>query len=487
MYEFLEKYLPRDKRVRMGILMAADVFALCLASFLGLFVRFDLNISKIPPEYARAALEFLPYYILASLVIFFLARMYSTMWSVAGVREALHVVAACGLASLVQIAGMVLLRLSVPRSFFLVSFAAICAEELGIRLSYRVVISLFGNHSKKAAKRIMIVGAGTSGSVILKEMTTSSLVNGCVVCFVDDDKNKAGKFLNGVPVAGNRNDIPRLAEEYKIDEIYIAIPSASAKERKAIIEICRETGCQVKILPGIYQLINGEVSIAKLRNVEIEDLLGRDPIRVNLDEIMGYVSGKVVLVTGGGGSIGSELCRQVASHNPKQLIIFDIYENNAYDIQMELRREHPELTLDVCIGSVRDRGRVDDLLDTYQPDLIFHAAAHKHVPLMEDSPNEAIKNNVFGTYKTAKAADITYDKVFTFSASHATYYPGASNMTIKTLFCPDTGTHVLSGFFFFPFQIMLISKRIIKSSVIFKNKHRPGYLANKIPVMGDEQ
>ena len=405
MYEFLEKYLPRDKRVRMGILMAADVLALCLASFLGLFVRFDLNISKIPPEYARAALEFLPYYILASLVIFFLARMYSTMWSVAGVREALHVVAACGLASLVQIAGMMLLQLSVPRSFFLVSFAALCAEELGIRLSYRVVISLFGNHSKKAAKRIMIVGAGTSGSVILKEMTTSSLVNGCVVCFVDDDKNKAGKFLNGVPVAGNRNDIPRLAAEYKIDEIYIAIPSASAKERKAIIEICRETGCQVKILPGIYQLINGEVSIAKLRNVEIEDLLGRDPIRVNLDEIMGYVSGKVVLVTGGGGSIGSELCRQVASHNPKQLIIFDIYENNAYDIQLELKEKYPDLDLVVLIGSVRNTHRIETVFEKYRPDIVYHAAAHKHVPLMEDSPNEAIKNNVFGTYKTAKAAD----------------------------------------------------------------------------------
>lgn len=405
MYEFLEKYLPRDKRVRMGILMAADVLALCLASFLGLFVRFDLNISKIPPEYARAAMEFLPYYILASLVIFFLARMYSTMWSVAGVREALHVVAACGLASLVQIAGMVLLQLSVPRSFFLVSFAALCAEELGIRLSYRVVISLFGNHSRKAAKRIMIVGAGTSGSVILKEMTTSSLVNGCVVCFVDDDKNKAGKFLNGVPVAGNRNDIPRIAEEYRIDEIYIAIPSASAKERKAIIEICRETGCQVKILPGIYQLINGEVSIAKLRNVEIEDLLGRDPIRVNLDEIMGYVSGKVVLVTGGGGSIGSELCRQVASHNPKQLIIFDIYENNAYDIQLELKEKYPDLDLVVLIGSVRNTHRIETVFEKYRPDIVYHAAAHKHVPLMEDSPNEAIKNNVFGTYKTAKAAD----------------------------------------------------------------------------------
>ena len=207
-----------------------------------------------------------------------------------------------------------------------------------------------------------------------------------MVCFVDDDKNKAGKFLNGVPVAGNRNDIPRLAEEYKIDEIYIAIPSASAKERKAIIEICRETGCQVKILPGIYQLINGEVSIAKLRNVEIEDLLGRDPIRVNLDEIMGYVSGKVVLVTGGGGSIGSELCRQVASHNPKQLIIFDIYENNAYDIQLELKEKYPDLDLVVLIGSVRNTHRIETVFEKYRPDIVYHAAAHKHVPSWRTAP-----------------------------------------------------------------------------------------------------
>ena len=222
---------------------------------------------------------------------------------------------------------------------------------------------------------------------------------------MDDDRNKAGKFLNGVPVAGNRNDIPRFFDEKTITEIYTAIPSASARERKAIIEICRETGCQVKILPGIYQLINGEVSIAKLRNVEIEDLLGRDPIRVNLDEIMGYVSGKVVLVTGGGGSIGSELCRQVASHNPKQLIIFDIYENNAYDIQLELKEKYPDLDLVVLIGSVRNTHRIETVFEKYRPDIVYHAAAHKHVPLMEDSPNEAIKNNVFGTYKTAKAAD----------------------------------------------------------------------------------
>lgn len=250
----------------------------------------------------------------------------------------------------------------------------------------------------------MIVGAGTSGSVILKEMMTSRHTNGTVVCFVDDDLNKKGKYLNGVPIAGSREDIPSLAREYRVDEIYVAIPSAPAKERKKIIEICRETDCRIKVLPGIYQLLNGEVSVAKLREVQIEDLLGRDPIRVNLDEIMGYVQDKVILVTGGGGSIGSELCRQIAGHRPKQLIVFDVYENNAYDLQQELERTFPELNLTVLIGSVRNTHRIETVFETYRPDIVYHAAAHKHVPLMENSPNEAIKNNVFGTYKTARAA-----------------------------------------------------------------------------------
>ena len=249
------------------------------------------------------------------------------------------------------------------------------------------------------------MGAGTSGAVILKEMNTSRYIHGRVVCFADDDKNKVGKLLNGVPIAGSREDIPELVKEYRVDDIYIAIPSASAKDRKNIIEICRKTGCNIKTLPGIYQLINGEVNISKLRNVEIEDLLGREPIRVNLDEIMGYVTGKVVLVTGGGGSIGSELCRQIASHNPKQLIIFDIYENTTYSIQLELKEKYPELDLVVLIGSVRNTHRIESVFEQYHPDIVYHAAAHKHVPLMEDSPNEAIKNNVFGTYKTARAAD----------------------------------------------------------------------------------
>lgn len=409
MYEILLKYLPEDKRIRMLILMAADVLAIYLASFVGLFIRFDMSVAKIPLEYSEAAANYLPYYILATLLVFFLSRMYSTMWSVAGAREVLHIVGACALASLIQIAGMMLLAHRVPRSYFLICFAFLCVEELIIRFSHRALLSLScARRNRKTApenKRVMIVGAGTSGAVILREMNTSRYIHGCVVCFADDDKNKVGKLLNGVPIAGSREDIPELVKKYQVDEIYIAIPSASAKDRKNIIEICRKTDCDIKTLPGIYQLINGEVNISKLRKVEIEDLLGREPIRVNLDEIMGYVTGKVVLVTGGGGSIGSELCRQIASHNPKRLIIFDIYENTTYNIQLELKGKYPELDLVVLIGSVRNTHRIESVFEQYHPDIVYHAAAHKHVPLMEDSPNEAIKNNVFGTYKTARAAD----------------------------------------------------------------------------------
>ena len=409
MYEILLKYLPKDKRIRMLILMAADVLAIYLASFAGLFIRFDMSVAKIPLVYSEAAANYLPYYIIATLLVFFLSRMYSTMWSVAGAREVLHIVGACVLASLIQIAGMMLLEHRVPRSYFLICFAFLCVEELIIRFSHRALLALScARRNRKTAqgnKRVMIVGAGTSGAVILKEMNTSPYIHGRVVCFADDDKNKVGKLLNGVPIAGSREDIPELVKEYQVDDIYIAIPSASAKDRKNIIEICRKTGCNIKTLPGIYQLINGEVNISKLRNVEIEDLLGREPIRVNLDEIMGYVTGKVVLVTGGGGSIGSELCRQIASHNPKQLIIFDIYENTTYSIQLELKEKYPELDLVVLIGSVRNTHRIESVFEQYHPDIVYHAAAHKHVPLMEDSPNEAIKNNVFGTYKTARAAD----------------------------------------------------------------------------------
>ena len=402
----IEKYLPKNKRIRMVILMFIDFVAIYLSSFLGLFIRFDMNVDKIPLEYRQAVSNYALIYITVTIIIFFLFHLYSTMWSVAGINEVVYIIAACGLASLIQIAGMILLEHKVPRSYYIICFVALCAFEVVIRLSYRISKTLFSISSfEKSGKRIMIVGAGTSGTVILKEMTTSQFVDGYIVCFVDDDKNKVGKILNGIPIAGNRDDIPELVEKFKVDEIYIAMPSASAKQRKDIIEVCRQTECSIKILPGIYQLLNGEVSISKLRKVEIEDLLGREPIKVNLDEIMGYVNNKVILVTGGGGSIGSELCRQIVAHNPKQLIIFDVYENNAYDIQQELKDRYSELNLVVLIGSVRNTHRIESIFEKYRPNIVYHAAAHKHVPLMEDSPNEAIKNNVFGTYKTVMAAD----------------------------------------------------------------------------------
>ena len=389
----------------MFLLLIVDVLVIQLSSFLGLWIRFDMQISRIPGNYVDAVTQNAVINTIFTLAVFFVLRLYSFMWSVAGMKEELHIVIACILSSLFQISGMTMLELRVPRSYFGIFFVSLAACETVVRLSYRIGRSLRSSYGKAQGKRVMIVGAGTSGSMILKEMMTSTYTDGYVVCFVDDDKNKQGKFLNGIPIAGMRDDIPKLAEHYEVEEIYIAMPSAPGSETRKILEICRETDCELKILPGIYQLLNGDVSVSKLRKIEIEDLLGREPIRVNLNEIMGYVSNKVILVTGGGGSIGSELCRQIASHNPKQLIVFDVYENNAYDLQQELKRAYPELNLVVLIGSVRNTHRVESVFEKYRPHIVYHAAAHKHVPLMEESPNEAVKNNVFGTYKTAMAAD----------------------------------------------------------------------------------
>ena len=389
----------------MLLLLMVDIVLIQFSSFLGLWIRFDMQLSNIPTNYIQAVKDYAPFYILFTIIIFFLLRLYSFMWSVAGMKEETHIVVACVLASLCQISGMTMLELRVPRSYFGICFASLATCVTLVRLSYRIGRSLRSGYGRHKGKRVMIVGAGTSGSMILKEMLTSTYADGHVVCFVDDDKNKQGKYLNGVLIAGDRNDIPALVQKYNVEEIYVAMPSAPGSETKKILEICRETDCELRILPGIYQLLNGDVSISKLRKVEIEDLLGREPIRVDLNQIMGYVSNKVVLVTGGGGSIGSELCRQIASHNPKQLIVFDVYENNAYDLQQELIRSYPDLNLVVLIGSVRNTHRMESVFEKYRPNIVYHAAAHKHVPLMEDSPNEAIKNNVFGTYKTAKAAD----------------------------------------------------------------------------------
>ncbi len=400
----IDKYIPKDKRISTLILLIIDIIIIHFSSYMGLLVRFDLNWTKIPAQYLSAVRNYIWVYVFITIIIFFLLRLYSTIWRTAGIREVWNIVIACMLATLLQIAGMTLLEHRVPRSFFIICFTVLTSSEVVMRLSYRIWLALRPSYHNKETKRILIVGAGSSGSIILKELKTSNRAVGKVICFVDDDKNKIGKYMNDIPIEGNRDKIPELINKYSITDIYIAIPSASARERKEIIEICRTTNCQIKILPGLYQLINGEVNVSKLREVQIEDLLGREPIQVNLDEILGYVRDKVILVTGGGGSIGSELCRQLATHHPKMLVIFDIYENNVYDLQIELHKEHPELNLIVLIGSVRNTHRIENVFNRYRPDIVYHAAAHKHVPLMEDSPNEAIKNNVFGTYKTASAA-----------------------------------------------------------------------------------
>jgi len=379
-----------------------------ICSFLALWIRFDLSTKSIPLQYVDAMMSYAGILTVTTVIVFSLFHLYSIVWSSAGIIEMEYIVAACSVTCVLQIAGMNILNIEVPRSYHILWLLFMTAFIGVSRMSYRA-LQLAGRHigrkrDSAVQKRVMIIGGGQAGTLLIKELNSSERASGIPVCIIDDDHNKIGKYINGVPIRGTREEIPELAEKYKIDEIYIALPTATGVERKKILEICQKTKCILKILPGLYQLMSGEVSIAKLRDVEIDDLLGREPIKVDLDEIMGYVKGKVVMVTGGGGSIGSELCRQLAGHGVGHLIIFDMYENNAYEIQQELKRNYPELNLTVLIGSVRNTNRLDFLFRTYRPDVVYHAAAHKHVPLMEDSPNEAIKNNVIGTYKTAMAA-----------------------------------------------------------------------------------
>lgn len=396
--------------VRRALLLAVfDVAIIISSSLLALMARFDFSYVAIEAPYLSHLYHYLPIHIIITLIIFYLCRMYHSLWKFVGVHELGYMLAANAIAFVVQIAGMYLMQYSMPRSYYFFQILLQTVMVIGLRFSYR-----FLRHLKEVKdqtftgknkwKNVMVIGAGEAGKVIIKEIVDSKLLTMKICCVVDDDRNKAGRYIDGVPIVGNRSTILKNVEKYHIDMIILAIPSAPLEEKKDILDICKMSGCELKTLPGVYQLIDGELNVSKLRNVEITDLLGREPIKVNLDEIMGYVKGKVVMVTGGGGSIGSELCRQIAAYEPKQLIIFDIYENNAYEIQQELKRHYPELNLEVLIGSVRNTHRMETVFATYHPDIVYHAAAHKHVPLMEDSPNEAIKNNVFGTYKTAKAA-----------------------------------------------------------------------------------
>lgn len=394
---------------RALLLFLGDVVIIIMASVGALIARFDFSYSSIDAVYLDSMYHYLPIHIFTTVVIFYFCRMYHSLWKFISIHELGYIILANTISFFMQIIGYCLFQYLIPKSYFFAQIMLQTAMVIGIRFSYR-----FCRYLKEAREqcfgcgepqqRVMIIGAGDAGRVIIKEILDSRFLTMKVCCVIDDDCNKTGRYINGIPIVGDRFSILKNVEKYKIDKIILAIPSASKEERREILEICKMTKCELKTLPGMYQLIDGELNIGKLRDVEITDLLGRDPIQVNLDEIMGYVEQKVVMVTGGGGSIGSELCRQIAMYNPKQLIIFDVYENNAYEIQQELKRHHPELNLVVLIGSVRNTHRMETVFEKYRPDIVYHAAAHKHVPLMEDSPNEAIKNNVFGTYKTAKAA-----------------------------------------------------------------------------------
>lgn len=427
------------------LIVIADILAVIIAYGLALLLRFDMRYSKIPKLYIEG---YLYYIVLASVLLvccYVIAKLYRSVWSYAGINEILKTCVASIVACVLTGVVFSIAIMRMPISFYLIGWILVFGFTASIRMMYRLLrrMRIKADNSKGNTERqnIMIIGAGAAGLVLLREYRNSYYLTDKVKIFIDDNAQKWNKYLDGVLIEGGRDKILESVEKYRINKIILAMPSADRKDIRDILEICKETDCQIQTVPGVYQLVNGEVNVSKLRNVEIEDLLGRDPIEVNLDEILGYIKGKTVLVTGGGGSIGSEICTQLAEHEVGHLIIFDIYENNAYDIQQKLRWNHPELNLTVLIGSVRNTHRINGVMKKYKPDVVFHAAAHKHVPLMEDSPNEAIKNNVFGTYKTASAAGRNHVKKFvlisTDKAVNPTNIMGASKrmceMIVQTL------------------------------------------------------
>ena len=387
-------------------LLIYDVLVINASWFFGLLLRFDLRYSSIPPEYLNAYLKFAPFYTLFTVIVFYIFRLYNSLWRFASFSELNRILGATGVTTLFHVVGITAFLHRMPVPYYVVGAAAQFCLVTAIRFSYRFVILEKARRDKnlKSVHNAMIIGAGAAGLVILKELKVSNDANARPLCVIDDNPNKWGRVMDGIPIVGGRDSILESVKKYNIDQILFAIPSATAEEKRDILNICKEAGCELLTLPGIYQMTNGEVSLSKMKPVAVEDLLGRDPIKVNMDEIFRHLKGKSILVTGGGGSIGSELCRQIAGHEPGKLIICDIYENNAYEIEQELKRKYPELNLVVLIGSVRDSRRINRVFEQYKPDIVYHAAAHKHVPLMETSPNEAIKNNVIGTYKTAYAA-----------------------------------------------------------------------------------
>ncbi|MCR4788106.1 MAG: polysaccharide biosynthesis protein [Lachnospiraceae bacterium] len=423
------------KLYRRTALIIYDIISVIAASYLAILIRYNFSIKEIPFYFLKPITGFLPISVVLTITILFLFRMYSSLWAFAGETELQNLIISCSVSTVVQAVGLQFFKVkgyqAVPSSYYFLYLFCLISLIFVSRFSYRFLRSQkHKNRNRKNTISVMVIGAGEAANTIIKEIVNSNFSTMIVRCIIDDDKGKWGRFIQGIKVQGGRDRIIECAETFEIDEIIIAMPSSSRQTISEILEICKETNCKLRSLPGMYQLVNGEVSVAKLRDVEVEDLLGREPIEVDIDSILGYVSGKRVLVTGGGGSIGSELCRQIASHKPAQLILLDIYENSAYDVQQELIAKYPGLNLTVLIASVRNTNRINSIFETYKPEIVYHAAAHKHVPLMETSPNEAIKNNVFGTWKTAQAAAMNGTKRFvmisTDKAVNPTNIMGAS-------------------------------------------------------------
>lgn len=405
-----ENYMGNDKQWVVRALMLAFVDICCVAGafFFALMIRFDFVYSRIPMAYLDNYLLVIPPYIAIALITFYICRLYHSIWRFASISEFLRII--ISYLVLIPVACLFQWKLEVkmPYAFWIIGLMISFALTTASRFAYRLIRTgqkMFEQKSNSyAEERVMVIGAGNAGQLLIRELIMSSHLSAKACCIIDDNPAKKGRFLDGIPIVGNRHDIPEMVVKYNINKIIYAVPTTAGKDRKEILNICKDTGCQVQVIPGIYQMVDGKVSVSNLRPVSIEDLLGRDEVVVDNDQIHSFLEGKVIMVTGGGGSIGSELCRQIARENPKKLLIFDIYENNAYEIQQELRRKYPNVHFETLIGSVRNTNRLESIFKEYKPDVIYHAAAHKHVPLMEESPNEAIKNNVFGTYKLSKAA-----------------------------------------------------------------------------------
>ena len=416
----------------MSILLAVyDIMAVNVSYFLALLFRFDGFFSQIPDYYVRAYVKFIPIYTILCLVIFYASKMYQSVWQYASFNELARTCIGSTVASLLHILLITVIYYRMPISYYLWGSCFQMILLVAARFSYRfLLLEIRRVRSSDGSHNVMVIGAGGAGQTIIRSIVRNRLSGDKVVCIIDDNPNKWNRYIDGIPIVGGRDDIMYFVEKYDIDKIYIAIPSASKENKRDILNICSETNCVLKNLPDFYQYANTDINIGSLRDVSVEDLLGREPLRTDMSDVFEMIKGKTILVTGGGGSIGSELCRQIAAHQPERLIIFDIYENNAYAIQQELREKYPEMELTVLIGSVRDLRRLEYVFKKYHPDIVYHAAAHKHVPLMEDSPCEAIKNNVVGTYKTAYAAMINNCKRFvlisTDKAVNPTNIMGAS-------------------------------------------------------------